>query len=91
MSIIGTQQDISIEKRVPVLRVTFWPEKQVELLKSFQQMLAEENALYENTGRQYIEANGTTQHLVPFTDMQGRQRHRYVSRLFEFEIKCCLA
>ena len=56
-------------------------EKQVELLKSFQQILAEENALYENTERQYIEAIGTTQHLVPFTDMQRRQRHRYVSRL----------
>ena len=66
-------------------------EKQVELLKSFQQILAEENALYENTERQYIEAIGTTQHLVPFTDMQRRQRHRHVSRLFEFEIKCCLA
>ena len=56
-------------------------EKQVELLKSFQQILAEENALYENTERQYIEAIDTTQHLVPFTDMQRRQRHRYVSRL----------
>ena len=44
-----------------------------------------------NTERQYIEAIGTTQHLVPFTDMQRRQRYRYVSRLFEFEIKCCLA
>ena len=66
-------------------------EKQVELLKNFQQILTEENALYENTERQYIEAIGTTQHLVPFTDMQRRQRQRYVSRLFEFEIKCCLA
>ena len=44
-------------------------EKQVELLKSFQQILAEENALYENTERHSIEAIGTTQHLVPFTDI----------------------
>ena len=37
-------------------------EKQVELLKSFQQILTEENALYENTERQYIEAISSAFH-----------------------------
>ena len=56
-------------------------EKQVELLKSFQQILAEEKALYENTERQYIEAIVSPHNLVPFTDKQRRQwqRQRYVS------------